>query len=71
MDGPHVDQERVRCLDCGATYEKPNAGGTVSRNPGCPRCSYLGWVPVVMASPDDEPPRLGAGPLQLQHGLSR
>ncbi len=38
----HID--RVRCLECGATYVKPTDGGTVSRNPGCPRCGYLGWI---------------------------
>jgi hypothetical protein len=42
--------ERVRCLDCGTTYAKPAAGGTVSRNPGCPRCGYLGWVPAAVTS---------------------
>jgi transposase-like protein len=36
--------ERVRCLSCGATYVKPSGGGTVSANPGCPVCGYVGWV---------------------------
>ena len=38
----HVD--RVRCLECGTKYVKPRGGGTVSENPGCPKCGYLGWI---------------------------
>lgn len=37
----------VRCLDCGATYSKPMAGGVDVQNPGCPTCSYLGWAPAT------------------------
>jgi transposase-like protein len=36
--------ERVRCLNCSAAYVKPAGGGTVSANPGCPECGYVGWV---------------------------
>jgi hypothetical protein len=36
--------ERVRCLGCGIVYVKPTGGGTVSANPGCPECGYVGWV---------------------------
>lgn len=36
--------ERVRCLHCSVSYVKPAGGGTVSANPGCPECSYVGWV---------------------------
>jgi hypothetical protein len=36
--------ERVRCLGCGIAYVKPAGGGTVSANPGCPECGYVGWV---------------------------
>jgi hypothetical protein len=36
--------ETVRCLSCGASYAKPASGGTVSANPGCPECGYVGWV---------------------------
>ena len=36
--------ERVRCLSCGGVYTKPSGGGTVSANPGCPDCGYVGWV---------------------------
>jgi hypothetical protein len=44
--------ESVRCLECGAVYAKPAAGGTVEENPGCPHCGYVGWIPI---SPPDEP----------------
>jgi hypothetical protein len=49
--------ESVRCLGCGAIYAKPARGGTVVANPGCPDCTYLGWLPL------DQPfarPRMGA-----------
>ena len=35
----------VCCLDCGKTYGKPTGGGTLSTNPGCPHCGYVGWLP--------------------------
>lgn len=38
--------ESVRCLECGEVYSKPFAGGTVEKNPGCPECGYVGWIPV-------------------------
>ena len=41
---PHARIERVRCLSCSASYVKPVGGGTVSANPGCPECGYVGWV---------------------------
>lgn len=34
----------VRCLECGEEYAKPERGGTLHENPGCPRCGYLGWI---------------------------
>ena len=40
--------ESVRCLECGEIYSKPNAGGTVQKNPGCPTCGYVGWIPVSL-----------------------
>lgn len=44
-DGPKLTVlESVRCLECGAAYAKPAAGGTVRENPGCPDCGYVGWV---------------------------
>jgi hypothetical protein len=38
--------EEVRCLECGDVYAKPAAGGTAERNPGCPTCGYVGWMPL-------------------------
>jgi hypothetical protein len=37
--------ESVCCLDCGKVYGKPSGGGTLSMNPGCPHCGYVGWLP--------------------------
>jgi hypothetical protein len=39
--------EQVRCLECGEAYSKPFGGGTVDRNPGCPSCAYVGWIPLT------------------------
>jgi hypothetical protein len=39
--------ESVRCLECGEVYAKPLAGGTVEKNPGCPLCGYVGWIPLT------------------------
>ena len=41
----------VDCLRCGVTYSKPSAGGMYARNPGCPACSYLGWMPGRSVDP--------------------
>ena len=49
----HLD--RVRCLECGTTYVKPAAGGTVEENPGCPRCSYLGWISTAIPARSSSP----------------
>jgi hypothetical protein len=51
----------VRCLACGTVYPKPSSLGTAESNPGCPRCSYVGWVPA-----DKEDDEVMEGP-----GLSR
>jgi hypothetical protein len=44
--------ERVRCLRCSASYVKLSGGGTVSANPGCPACGYVGWelerIPITL-----------------------
>jgi hypothetical protein len=40
--------ESVRCLECGEIYSKPNAGGMVQKNPGCPTCGYVGWIPISL-----------------------
>jgi hypothetical protein len=63
-EGPQLTVvESVRCLECGAVYAKPRAGGTVRENPGCPECGYVGWMatsplPVTKESP---PRRSAAG----------
>jgi len=38
--------EAVRCLACGKEYAKPGGRGTLSANPGCPECGYVGWLPT-------------------------
>jgi hypothetical protein len=43
-----VAVERVRCLACGVTYAKPCGGSTMRRNPGCPRCAYVGWIAAAV-----------------------
>jgi hypothetical protein len=61
--------ERVRCLNCSASYIKPAGGGTVSANPGCPECGYVGWVlervPVIE---DGEQNRFFGGRLRRRTG---
>jgi hypothetical protein len=53
----------VRCLGCGSVYLKPLGGGTASDNPGCPRCDYVGWVPIEQSfSPASEQHRSGEDP---------
>jgi hypothetical protein len=42
--------ETVRCLSCGAVYSRPRDRSTAIANPGCPDCSYVGWVPLKQAS---------------------
>jgi phage FluMu protein Com len=46
--GPLAVFESVRCLECGEVYAKPLAGGTVHKNPGCPECGYVGWIPLTL-----------------------
>ena len=45
--------ESVRCLECGSVYAKPNSGGTVQQNPGCPECGYVGWLSLSVPVSDD------------------
>jgi len=52
--------ESVCCLECGETYSKPAAGGTVEKNPGCPECGYVGWIPLSLPAPG-APRRSAAG----------
>jgi hypothetical protein len=63
--------ESVRCLECGSIYAKPCGGGTVHENPGCPDCSYVGWVVADTVSAGEEwptPRRRGGDPLLLLFG---
>jgi hypothetical protein len=61
--------ERVRCLSCAIVYVKPTGGGTVSANPGCPECGYLGWVKdAPSVRPDAAQLRSAGDPLQRRTG---
>ena len=55
----------VRCLACGTVYPKPSTIGTADSNPGCPRCSYVGWAPADT----DEQDEVMEGPAQLRFGV--
>ena len=57
--------ESVCCLECGEIYSKPVAGGTVQKNPGCPECGYVGWIPLSLPAEPTAPRRPGEGRLQL------
>ena len=65
--------DRVRCLECGATYVKPADGGTAEENPGCPKCGYLGWISTTIpaASTGTGPHRSDAGLPPRPSGRSR
>ena len=63
-EGPQLAVvESVRCLDCDAVYAKPQGGGTVRENPGCPECGYVGWTSVSPSPLSEEwlPPRSAEG----------
>ena len=62
--------ESVRCLECGEVYAKPLAGGTVEKNPGCPLCGYIGWIPLTLP-PERVSLRSAAGPPPLRFVLVR
>lgn len=53
--------DSVSCLACRHVYEKPMRGGTASRNPGCPRCGYVGWLSLLEES------AAPAAPMSLGH----
>ena len=59
--------ESVRCLECGAVYAKPRAGGTVRENPGCPECGYVGWLAADLPVREPAPRRYDEG---LRQGRS-
>jgi len=52
----------VRCLECGEIYSKPAAGSIVEKNPGCPTCGYVGWIPVSVPGEPRAPHRSGVDP---------
>ena len=64
---PFAVLESVRCLECGEIYAKPSGGGTVLKNPGCPECSYVGWIPVTVPVEREARHRFAEGrrPLRL------
>jgi predicted nucleic acid-binding Zn-ribbon protein len=45
---PLTMYQSVRCLECGVVYAKPDRGGTLVANPGCPDCGYIGWLPLTV-----------------------
>lgn len=53
--------ESVRCLDCGEVYSKPVQGGTTQKNPGCPVCGYVGWIPISLPGVQEGQGHSGAG----------
>ena len=55
------DEVLVRCLEFAEVYSKPRSGGTLSTNPGCPHCGYLGWASVAPPSGATPRGRYGAG----------
>jgi hypothetical protein len=58
-----VAVERVRCLECGISYVKPCGGGVSQRNPGCPRCGYVGWISAFVPVSEEPAPRRSAADL--------
>ena len=53
--------ESVCCLACGEIYSKPVAGSTMHKNPGCPDCGYVGWIPLSLPLEARSSRRSGAG----------
>jgi hypothetical protein len=62
--------ESVRCLECSEIYSKPVAGGTVHKNPGCPACGYVGWIPLSLPQ-ESRPRHSAAGPQPLRFAPQR
>ena len=58
---PLLALETVCCLDCGEIYSKPLGGGTVQKNPGCPECGYVGWIPLSLPAEPVAQLRSGEG----------
>ena len=67
-----AQSEQVRCLECSQIYSKPSAGGTMSTNPGCPHCGYVGWASLGESlSEARRRGRFGAGRPQHLRGRRR
>jgi hypothetical protein len=68
-----VPVERVRCLECGVPYVKPCGGNTMRRNPGCPRCGYVGWISAFVPLDDTalSQPTRSASRLEMRAKPSR
>jgi hypothetical protein len=62
--------ESVRCLSCGTVYGKPSGGGTLTRNPGCPGCGYVGWLSLTDRGEASPRGRSAAGPRQHQRATT-
>ena len=57
----------VRCLECGAVYDKPAGVYSEDASLGCPDCGYLGWLAAsVPFTPADAPIRFALGRLRLR-----
>ena len=65
--------ETVRCLGCAGIYAKPRGGGTITTNPGCPHCGYLGWAaaPAEPVTATRQRGHFGAGHLRSRSGRPR
>jgi predicted nucleic acid-binding Zn-ribbon protein len=63
--------ETVRCLECGEVYSKPLVGGTTQKNPGCPVCGYVGWIPINLPHEDGAPNRSAADRRRFRASRSR
>jgi predicted nucleic acid-binding Zn-ribbon protein len=50
----------IRCLGCGSVYRAPVGEGTGTLSNGCPRCGYVGWVPIDQAFTGAPEPRRSA-----------
>ena len=65
---PLSSVEWVRCLNCSTSYLKPAGRTTVTANPGCPDCGYVGWVRVPAVTGDAPPSRSVADRLRRRTG---
>jgi hypothetical protein len=58
----------VRCLGCGSVYRAAVGEGTGTLSAGCPRCGYVGWVPIEQSlTTEPEPSRSASDRPQRPH----